>query len=458
MTKRLRKKNAAVVQPLHRKPSLKSISLISASIAFTALALVIGANATDLLKGQVQVDKVQQVQKAKQEQSNPSPSSSSKIYSKLDKNLLENYGAAAKSTAVKSAIKKAVTKEASDRDCLLSHGYWRSGDDPMKAIMYGYVPPGMTQEQAAIFFSAVPHLPKKPDRITPEQVAAMEPVDPKKAILQAQGVSLSRIEDSNQKIFEAQTRDKFGSISIPLLHRGHNFKPQSQGDIAARFVREDANSGSIQAQYSYDPFGNQTKLQGNTVDSDFGYAGMYIHQRSGLNLAVHRAYNPKLGRWMNRDPIDEPGFLIMQRSPEPTTPNVQSYAPTATTVSSAGDNLYSYVSNDPVAFIDPSGLSPYFRCCRTYDCCAEMWQKCLDYGGSLTCCTAVEVSCNIYIAANGGNPKRGYGNVGWNSCYRQRPKYPIQLPIKFPSPTPSPYFPYSPFPGVPAPIFVPAIP
>jgi len=89
-------------------------------------------------------------------------------------------------------------------------------------------------------------------------------------------------------------------------------------------------SGNVVAAYSYTPDGRATKLQGNTVDSDFGYAGMYVHLPSGLKLAVHRAYYPVLGRWLNRDPIGE----------------------------QAGTNLYAYVSNKPITFRDPLGLAP----------------------------------------------------------------------------------------------------
>ncbi len=65
--------------------------------------------------------------------------------------------------------------------------------------------------------------------------------------------------------------------------------------------------------------------------ADFGYAGMYFHAPSGLNLATYRAYNPSLGRWINRDPIGESG----------------------------GANLYQYAINRPTSVIDPTGLIMY---------------------------------------------------------------------------------------------------
>jgi RHS repeat-associated protein len=88
-------------------------------------------------------------------------------------------------------------------------------------------------------------------------------------------------------------------------------------------------SGALQAQYSYSPFGERTKIAGSGPDADFGFAGMYFHARSGLNLTMFRAYSPSLGRWLSRDPMGE----------------------------SMGPNLYGYVRNNPMNFRDPLGLS-----------------------------------------------------------------------------------------------------
>ena len=66
-------------------------------------------------------------------------------------------------------------------------------------------------------------------------------------------------------------------------------------------IREITNgAGTIQAQYSYDPYGQVTKIAGTGVVSDFQYAGYYYHAPSGLNLTLYRAYNSNLGRWINR--------------------------------------------------------------------------------------------------------------------------------------------------------------
>lgn len=95
-------------------------------------------------------------------------------------------------------------------------------------------------------------------------------------------------------------------------------------------VRDVVGPGeTIEAQYSYSPFGQQVVLQGSASASTFGYAGMYVHAPTGLNLTPYRAYDSNIGRWLSRDPIGE----------------------------SAGINLYTYVGNNPYLFADPLGLA-----------------------------------------------------------------------------------------------------
>jgi len=88
-------------------------------------------------------------------------------------------------------------------------------------------------------------------------------------------------------------------------------------------------AGAIQASYDYDPYGVRTKLSG-AKDSDLGFAGLIHESQSGLDLAIYRAYNASLGRWLSRDPIGEEGGL----------------------------NLYAYADNAPVNLLDPEGAKP----------------------------------------------------------------------------------------------------
>ena len=86
-------------------------------------------------------------------------------------------------------------------------------------------------------------------------------------------------------------------------------------------------SGTIQARYSYDPYGRTTLVSGTNL-ATFQYAGMYMHQTSGLYLTMFRAYDPNTARWLARDPLGERASL----------------------------NLYSYVYSDPINMVDPLGL------------------------------------------------------------------------------------------------------
>jgi RHS repeat-associated protein len=92
-------------------------------------------------------------------------------------------------------------------------------------------------------------------------------------------------------------------------------------------IREvtDAN-GTVMTRNEYDPYGRLTRVAG-TADSRFGFTGHYIHGQSGLLLALYRAYDPALGRWLSEDPgggID-------------------------------GPNLHAYVGNRPIAWRDGDG-------------------------------------------------------------------------------------------------------
>ena len=82
----------------------------------------------------------------------------------------------------------------------------------------------------------------------------------------------------------------------------------------------------------YDAFGQRQSTGGADV---FGYgarAGYYTDTETGLCLLTFRYYDPAVGRFLTRDPIQYDG----------------------------GVNLYGYVRNDPGNGRDPSGLAPDF--------------------------------------------------------------------------------------------------
>ncbi len=87
------------------------------------------------------------------------------------------------------------------------------------------------------------------------------------------------------------------------------------------------STGTMQTQYTYEPFGNTT-LNGSTTTNSFAYTGREL-DGTGLYFYRARYYNPTLQRFVSEDPL---GF-------------------------GGGDvNLYAYVSNSPPNFTDSCGM------------------------------------------------------------------------------------------------------
>ncbi len=87
-------------------------------------------------------------------------------------------------------------------------------------------------------------------------------------------------------------------------------------------------SGSVVARYAYDPFGNPLTPGG--IGSSFngydlidylnvGFSTKYHDREVGLIAYQLRSYSPALGRWLNRDPIEEEGgvniFVFCRNNP-----------------------------------------------------------------------------------------------------------------------------------------------
>jgi RHS repeat-associated protein len=100
----------------------------------------------------------------------------------------------------------------------------------------------------------------------------------------------------------------------------------------------DANQ-AVAASYRYDPFGNLISKSGTLADANlYRFSSKEFHVNSGLYYYLYRFYDPNTQRWINRDPIQETG----------------------------GQNLYSYVENEPVATTDSLGLKLWY-CTRKTD-------------------------------------------------------------------------------------------
>ena len=128
----------------------------------------------------------------------------------------------------------------------------------------------------------------------------------------------------------AEIRNASGTITAQFFGMGETIGGTSYFYTKDHLssIREMTNSsGTVQAEYSYDGFGRALLLQGS-LSSDRQYAGYYAHSPSGLNLTVTRPYSSTQGRFITRDSIEEEG----------------------------GVNLYTYVANEPLLFVDPMGL------------------------------------------------------------------------------------------------------
>ena len=91
-----------------------------------------------------------------------------------------------------------------------------------------------------------------------------------------------------------------------------------------------SETGSIAAQYTYDPYGNIIESSGPLADVfSFGFSTKYHDRETGMVGYQQRVYLPDLGRWLNRDPIEEEG----------------------------GVNLYGFCENRPHADLDSLGLA-----------------------------------------------------------------------------------------------------
>ncbi len=87
-------------------------------------------------------------------------------------------------------------------------------------------------------------------------------------------------------------------------------------------------SGNIVKEVKYDTFGNIIDDTNASFAVPFGFAGGLHDQETGLVRFGYRDYSPEIGRWTAKDPI---GFA-------------------------GGDtNLYGYVANSPVNWVDPTG-------------------------------------------------------------------------------------------------------
>jgi RHS repeat-associated protein len=109
-------------------------------------------------------------------------------------------------------------------------------------------------------------------------------------------------------------------------------------------------SQALAASYRYDPFGNTITSSGPLADANvYRFSSKEIHVNTGIYYYLYRFYHPNLQRWINRDPLAAWSEVRFRRAGGDT----YKLSPWETFVT---PNLYEYVYNSPLSYIDPNGL------------------------------------------------------------------------------------------------------
>lgn len=115
--------------------------------------------------------------------------------------------------------------------------------------------------------------------------------------------------------------------SYYFYHNDHLGTPQ----------RMTATNGAVVWNAKYSSFG-KSSVEVEMVENNLRFPGQYYDEETGLHYNLNLYYDPSTGRYLTPDPIGLDG----------------------------GINLFAYVQNNPVRFIDPKGLMVY-QCFRKAD-------------------------------------------------------------------------------------------
>jgi len=121
-------------------------------------------------------------------------------------------------------------------------------------------------------------------------------------------------------VFETQ------GTSDPNDDKSYIFNYDGNGNVSELI---DISDGSIAAHYEYDAFGRELVATGPYAAANhFRFSTKWRDPITGLLDYGRRWYDPRTGRWINRDPLEEAGGL----------------------------NLYGFVGNEPQNAVDPVGM------------------------------------------------------------------------------------------------------
>ncbi|MDW7712146.1 MAG: RHS repeat-associated core domain-containing protein [Deferrisomatales bacterium] len=133
--------------------------------------------------------------------------------------------------------------------------------------------------------------------------------------------------------------------------------------------------GNVVKRIDYDTFGNVLYDSNPTFPLPLGFAGGLHDRDAGLVRFGARDYDPALGRWVAKDPIDFAGGDVV---------------------------LYGYVAGDPVNFTDPDGLWVQYAASAVVGAAS---------GALMVSLTTPNAPFSVYLAAAGLGAVSGLGAV-----------------------------------------------
>jgi RHS repeat-associated protein len=131
------------------------------------------------------------------------------------------------------------------------------------------------------------------------------------------------------------SQDGAGGVGGLLLmnemttNRAYYYTFDGNGNVERLIAAQD---GQIAAEYGYGPFGEQVWINGVLAETNpFHLSSKYTDRETSLVYYGYRYYNTAVGRWLNRDPLEE----------------------------GEGGNLFAFLANGPTLTIDLNGLSQW---------------------------------------------------------------------------------------------------
>ena len=140
-------------------------------------------------------------------------------------------------------------------------------------------------------------------------------------------------------------------------------------------------SGAPVRSYTYDSFG-RIVAQTGTLANPYTYTGRELDPETGLMHYRRRYYDPLPGRFVSQDPL---GLR-------------------------AGLNLYRYVGNNPLRYLDPNGLASVDSSCP--DCPSGQWEMDIKHGISFGLIFGVSRTVVDFTCKGGQQRCRGYVDCG----------------------------------------------